>query len=180
MIPTFSEIIQKIKGIPSHEEIQQKVSPAKNYKLRGIDVSEEDLSELKKVLFSEISNRPDDKKKLESDVILNTVLNRIPEHKKYGKNYTIKDIVQMPNQYQGYEPKGRFDEKGNYLSESQYQIYSKPDLDEPTRKKKEFVDNYVEQLKTNDIIDNTEGAFYYIHNPDSTITYDNLKPLYKK
>lgn len=176
-IPSFKEIIRKMKGLPSHEEIKDPTYEIKN---RGIKISKKELDEIKPIIFSEISNRTPDKQKLEFDVILNTAINRKKEYKRVkGVDYTLADVMKMPNQYQGYAPDGNYDPEKKATSTSQYQIYTGGQYDEPTKKKKDFTDSLVDSIQSGDIIDNTEGAFFYVHNPDSSITYDNKRKLYK-
>lgn len=140
--------------------------------VRGVDVDKETFdSVFKPILFGEVSNRDASKKELEARVLLNTALNRVPEHNKRGKNMTLKDVLTQPNQYQAYG--------GN-----QYNLYTQNKLDAVGMKKKEEVDSIADKLwqeiQTGKFDDTTEGAYYYIHNPDQSITYDNKKQLYAK
>ena len=148
-------------------------------KNRGVKFTEDDLKVLKPLMFSEISNREPDKQKLEFNTILNTAINRMGEYKKVkGRDYSLSEVLQMSNQYQGYEPNGR-KEKGGKVIESQYQIWGRNDLVGTSSKKREYINSLVDSIGNNDIIDNTQGAFFYQHNPDQTITYDNNKKLFK-
>lgn len=136
---------------------------------RGVEVSDDDLKAIRPLVFSEVSNRAKPKKELETHVILNTALNRQKAYSDRGISKTLSEILAMPNQYQGY-------------GKNQYQQYESPP-DELSRLKKkevdEILDKITEQLKSGVYNDTTEGAYYYIHNPDQTITYDNKRKLFK-
>ncbi len=126
----------------------------------GIQLSDSDIDAMRPLIYGEISNRARDKQELESHVIFNTVLNRMKEYATHGQKRTLSDVVAMPNQYQAY-------------GGEQYRAYSNPP-DVIAKKKKQQVDEIVdmirEQIRNGEYIDNTGGAFYYIHNPDQTIT----------
>lgn len=137
---------------------------------RQARVTDSDIEAFRPLLYGEVSNRNFDKKKLEANVIFNTVLNRQKEYAKRGQNKTVAEILAMPNQYQAYGGK-------------QYAAYHAPADSISAAKKKEvdaIVDEIKDRIKRGDYQDNTEGAYFYIHNPDQTITYDNLRPLFKK
>lgn len=137
---------------------------------RGITYTDADLAALRPILYGEISNRPYDKKQLEADVILNTIFNRAKEYQARGQKKSISEIVAMPNQYQAYGSK-------------QYNTYSNPTLYLDKKKKEEIdsiVDNIHNQIKAGNYKDNTNNSYYYVHNPDGTITYDNKKQLFAK
>jgi len=147
------------------------VIPTK-YKLknRGAEITDNDIEALRPLLFGEVSNRPMEKKTLEGDVIFNTLLNRQKEYANYGKNKSLSEIMAMPNQYQAYNG-------------PQYKEYASTTNSLSAAKKKEIdaiVDAIKDKVKKGDYRDNTEGSYYYIHNPDGTITYDNKKQLFKK
>jgi hypothetical protein len=157
-------------NVPTEQPKTQKPQQVK-YKDVPINVNQDDIEELKAVLFGEISNRSLDKKELEARVILSTVLNRIKEHKDYKKAIkSIKDIVTEKNQYQAY-------------GSEQYKKY-KTGLDTLGQKKKQeinaLVEKLLDELKQGKFKDITNGALYYIHNDNGTITYDDKKPLFKK
>lgn len=136
---------------------------------RGATITDEDFEAFKPLLYGEVSNRDYKKKQLEADVIFNTVLNRQPEYAKYKQNRTIAEILAMPNQYQAYGGK-------------QYAEYANPTLPMSINKKKEvdmIVEDIKRRVKSGEFKDTTEGAYYYIHNPDYSITYDNMKKLFK-
>jgi len=135
---------------------------------RGVQMSDEDFEKMRPLIYGEVSNRPYEKKALEADVIFNTALNRQPEYRAHGQDKSIADIVAMPNQYQAYNG-------------SQYETYYNPQNPVDVAKKKEvdaIVDAIAEKIKKGEYVDNTEGAFYYVHEPDSTIKYDNLRKLF--
>ena len=132
---------------------------------RGIDLSDDDIDELKHVLYSEIGNRSQEKRSLEADVVINTALNRVTENRSKGRGpQTLKEVLRQDNQYQG-------------LGTKQYEI-SKSGKGEA--RKNEAIDAALARLKSGELEDNTNGAFYYIHNDDGTITYDDTRPLYAK
>ena len=139
-------------------------------KNRGVQISDADLNAARPLIYGEVSNRPPEKQALEANVIMNTAINRMGEYAKHGQNKTLAEVLAMPNQYQAYG--------GN-----QYKQYSNPTDASSTAKKKQ-IDNIVngisDQIKKGNYADNTQGAYYYIHNPDQSITYDNTRPLYAK
>lgn len=135
---------------------------------RGVKITEDDLTAIRPLIYGEISNRTPDKQALEADVIFNTALNRQKEYARKGQNKTLSEVIAMPNQYQAYGGK-------------QYQNYSNPPDVLSAAKKKQvdsIVDNIRERIKNGEFVDNTEGAYYYIHEKDGKIKYDNLKKLF--
>jgi len=137
---------------------------------RQAKITDTDIEAFRPLLYGEVSNRNFDKKKLEADVIFNTVLNRQKEYAKRGQVKSVSEILAMPNQYQAY-------------GSPQYLAYQNPADSISAAKKKEvdaIVDEIKDRVRRGDYKDNTEGAYFYIHNPDQTITYDNLRPLFKK
>ena len=138
---------------------------------RGVSITDDDIKSLRPLIYGEVSNRGTDKKKLETNVILNTAINRMKEYDtKKKRTHTLSEVLAMPNQYQAY-------------GGSQYQQYSNPPDPVAAAKRKEvdaIVDEIVEQLRRGQYPDNTEGAYYYIHEPDGRITYDNRRPLFAK
>lgn len=136
---------------------------------RGIDITDEDLKAVRPLVYGEISNRNRAKKELEANVILNTALNRVRAYKDRGQPKTLAEVLSMPNQYQAYGGK-------------QYNSYYNPPDPVAMAKKQEvdaILDAIAQQIRTGDYADNTEGAYYYIHNPDQSITYDNKRKLFK-
>jgi len=146
------------------------VSPNKyTLKDRGVDFTDEDFKAMRPLIYGEISNRNREKKELEANVILNTIINRARAYKERGMNKSLAEIVAMPNQYQAYGGK-------------QYQAYYNPPDQVSLAKKKEvdaILDAIEQQIRSGQYADNTEGASYYIHNPDQSITYDNKRKLFK-
>ncbi len=149
------------------------VQPPAQYNLkdRGVSVSDADLNAIRPLIYGEISNRAPDKQALETNVILNTALNRVKEYNARGQNKTLADVIAMPKQYQAYG--------GN-----QYQQYSAPPDAVAMAKKKQvdtIMDGISKQIQSGKYPDNTQGAFYYVHDPKTgKITYDNTRPLFAK
>lgn len=137
---------------------------------RGVSITDADIESFRPLLYGEVSNRDLEKQKLEADVIFNTALNRQKEYASRGQNKTLAEILSMPNQYQAYEG-------------PQYQEYSNPTNVLSEAKKRQIdaiVDDIKRRVKSGEFEDNTEGAYYYVHNSDGSITYDNLKELFAK
>jgi hypothetical protein len=160
--PTFS--FDTVNSTPS--------SPKKteSYNIRGVDITEDDINNYRPLFYGEVSGRNPDKKRLENQVILNTAINRAYEYsKKYGRPVSISEVLSMPNQYQAYGS----DQYNNYSSPRDY-------LSELKKKETDnIINETIEQLKSGKFKDITNGAFYYVHNPDGSITYDNTKKLFK-
>lgn len=144
------------------------VPEEKYYNARGVVFPESHANELRRIIFSEVSNREPAKQELEARVLFNTALNRVLEHGKRGKNTNLAQILTEPNQYQGYNT-------------SLYQQYDKP-TDVLTKKRKQQIDVITDKLlaeaTAGNFQDNTNGAFYYQHKGDK-IYYDDKKPLFK-
>jgi len=184
--------MQTNNNIPSHDDImgnvvkflfgsnkvsysnkQQVATPQDSVTYNGFKINKDDFDKIRPVLFGEVSNRPYDKKQLEANVIMSTILNRQNEYKKvHKKDYSLNDIVSMPNQYQAYGGK-------------QYNLYNDgttTDLD--TQKKNEIdsiSDDIWNQLKSGSFKDQAGGGYYYKHNEkDGSITYDNERQLFTK
>lgn len=135
--------------------------------VRGVELSDEDVAELRKIVYSEVSNRPKDKKDLEARILFNTALNRIAENRKKGKELTLAEVLKQPNQYQGYNT-------------PLYQEYNRPkDFLSKTRQQQvdEVVNGMLADVDAGKFEDNTNGAFYYQHKGDK-IYYDDEKPLF--
>jgi hypothetical protein len=155
---------------------QEKMSPVistpapvqYHIKDRNVKITDKDLDAMRPLIYGEISNRTPDKQALEANVIFNTALNRQKEYARKGQNKTLSDVIAMPNQYQAY-------------GGPQYQEYHNPTNPVSLMKKNQvdaIVDNIREKIKKGEYIDNTEGAYYYIHEKDGKIKYDNLKKLF--
>lgn len=157
----------------SYTAAPQPVAPAPSVyslKNRGVNITDDDFNSVRPLIYGEVSNRTPDKQELESNVILNTALNRMREYSARGQNKTLSDVISMPNQYQAYGGK-------------QYQAYSNA-TDTPSLSKKKQIDMILDRIKTQiqsgEYPDNTQGSYFYIHNDDGTITYDNKRPLFAK
>lgn len=146
-------------------------TPARySLKNRGVEVTDADIEAFRPLLYGEVSNRGPEKKALEANVIFNTALNRAREYNARGKKVSVADVLAMPNQYQAY-------------GGTQYKAYSNPPDVVAAAKRKEvdaIIDQIHAQIKSGKFDDNTEGAYYYIHNPDGTIRYDSKKQLFAK
>lgn len=141
--------------------------PPKTYQIhdRGVSLTDDDLEEARKILFSEISNRAPDKQVFESKIILNTALNRMREHAGRKTPKTLKQVLQEPNQYQGYNSK-------------QYQLAASGKLDALAQKKMATVERVLAELREKGLQDTTDGSVYYVHKPDGTIWLKS-GPLFK-
>lgn len=138
---------------------------------RGVSIDKRQFDQIfRPIFYGEVSNRDVSKKELEARVILNTAINRLAEYKKLGKEVSFGDILTQPNQYQAYKGK-------------QYENYISGNLDELGKQKKAEVDSVLNKLwgevKGGNFQDITNNAFYYIHNRNDTITYDDKKKLFK-
>lgn len=147
----------------------EKERPEK-YRIRMADLDRETYDKLlRPIVFGEVSNRDTDKKELESRIVLNTAINRLVEKKRMGHEMSFGEVLSEPKQYQAY-------------GGEQFNLYHSQDLDEPTKQKKQEIDSILNNLwnevKSGTFEDNTQGAYYYIHNKDGTITYDNNKKLF--
>lgn len=150
-----------------------KVEPSSyDLKDRGVSVTDADLQAFKPLLYGEIGNRDISKKKLEADVIFNTILNRKKEYERVqGTKKTLRDVISMPGQYQAYQG-------------LQYPAYfNSPDP--VAAEKRAQVDAIIEsirqQLINGQYPDITEGAYYYQHQgPENNrkIYYDNKRKLF--
>jgi hypothetical protein len=150
--------------------VKAPVAPVKySLKDREAEFDDNDFEKIRPLLYGEIGNRDFSKKAMEADVIFNTAINRQREYRKKGKNMTIADIVAMPNQYQAY---GGDQYKNYYNPKNPLEVAKKKEIDS-------IVDAIAEKIKKGQYVDNTEGAFYYVHEDDGRIKYDNLKKLYK-
>lgn len=134
-------------------------------------VSDADWQEAKHILYGEISDRDIEKQKLEASVILNTALNRMQQYEeRTGKPVTLTEVLQMPNQYQAYTP-DKADSLYNQSKRGEYKVGGERRI--------QAIDEVFNQAKSGQLQDNTNGAVFYIHNPDGTITYDDTKKLYQ-
>jgi hypothetical protein len=135
---------------------------------RGVDITDDDLKALRPIIYGEVSNRTPDKQTLEANVITNTALNRLREYNARGQKKNLADVLSMPNQYQAY-------------GGQQYNMYANPTDEVALAKKKQIdaiMDMITQQIKSGQYADNTEGSYYYVHEPDGRIRYDNKKKLF--
>lgn len=134
----------------------------KNYQIknRNVEISSEDLRAAAPIIFAEISNRTLDKAELETRVILNTAINRMNEYREKGKDFTLKEILEMPNQYQGFGSK-------------EYEKHNNPNSLFLDKKKKKLVEDLLKKIEKEFqqgiFEDNTGGAVYYIHKSNGEI-----------
>lgn len=130
----------------------------KNYSLRdrGVSFNGQDAEELRNVLFAEISNRSADRRKFEAQIITNTALNRMREYNAKGTPKTLSEVLKAPNQYQGYGAK-------------QYVKAKSGKLDKLSQEKLAVVDSVIEELKSGNFQDNSDGQVYYVHDKDGKI-----------
>lgn len=181
----IKEIFNSIEGAPKKvsSSLTEVFGPTKyaapaapapvQYQLkdRGVSVSDADLAAIRPLIYGEVSNRTPDKQALESHVILNTALNRVKEYNARGQNKTLSDVISMPNQYQAY-------------GGQQYKNYSAPPDALALAKKKQvdaIIDEISKQIQSGQYADNTQGAYYYVHDPKTgRITYDNQRQLFAK
>lgn len=145
-------------------------TPIKKYYLkdRGIEITDDELNSLRPIIYGEVSNRDINKKKLEANVIVNTILNRAKEYALRGTPKKLSEIVAMPNQYQAYG--------GN-----QYKQYASPTDVVALQKKREvdsILDEIYNQIKSDKYQDFTKGAVFYTHKPTGEIIY-NREKLFK-
>lgn len=147
-----------------------------NIKDRGIKLNEADLAELNHVLMGEVGNRGPIKSKLEATTIINTALNRMKEYAANGQPKSLVEVLQMPNQYQGYLPEGIKSPDGS-VKQSQYQLSKTGQLDALSKPKFDTIKQVTDTLKSGNFSDTTQNAYYYSHLPNGEIQYDNTKPL---
>lgn len=138
-----------------------------SYDVRGVKVSDDDISEISAILASEISNRTPDRQRFEVRNIVNTGINRALDNPSYYGD-TLTKVFQKPYQYQGYAPQG-MTVKGGKTIESQYQKIKSGNIDEPTRVKLEIIKEALEELKSGKFEDTTGGSMFYVHASDGTM-----------
>lgn len=152
-------------------QVKAQIPVQYDLKDRGVQISDDDINAFRPLLYGEVSNRTPDKQALEANVIFNTALNRVKAYNEKGQKKTLSDVFSMPNQYQAYGGK-------------QYQLYANPPDVVAAQKKKQvdsIIDSIHQQIKNGQYIDNTQGAYYYVHDPKTgKITYDNKTPLFSK
>jgi len=160
-----SPIKNKIKDLGTVTYVAEPTKP-QTYNIRGINVTNDDLEEAKRIAASEVSNR-EGKIGFETQNMVNTAINRaLANPKKYQGSLT--KVLQEPAQYQGYAPEGMNVKKGKVI-ESQYQKIKKGNIDEPTRQKLQTISNALEEMKSGKSKDITEGKQFYVHASDGTM-----------
>lgn len=123
---------------------------------RNLEVTDEDLEEARKILFSEVSNRSPERQAFEARIIANTALNRMAQYAERGTPKTLSEVLREPNQYQG-------------LGTPQYELAASGNMDYPSKKKMEVIEAIIEEIKNKGLEDNTDGSVFYIHEPDGAI-----------
>lgn len=126
---------------------------------RGVQITKQDIESLRPILFAEVSNRTPDKVELESRVLLNTALNRMKEYHARGIPMTLKEVLEQPNQYQGYKS-------------NQYDVYKGNGSITDNKKKEQtdaIVDKMVQEMYDGQFADNIDGMVYYTHSPNGEI-----------
>lgn len=149
--------IKRLLGIKTAEAPE-----SVNFKIRGHDISDKDINLLKGVVFGELSNK---KQPEEVRTIVNTALNRIDEHNARGKNFSLGDTLRQKNAYQAYGGK-------------EYKKYIEGRLNYLDTKKANLVNNVINDIINNDIVDNTGGRVFYIHDKANNLILKDGK-LYK-
>lgn len=143
----------------------------KDDKRGEIKMTEDQLNRARGVFYGEIGNRDTAKKELEARVIMNTAMNRVGEFNRLGTPKTIQEVLEDASIYQAY-------------GGDQYNLYNNPDkMNELDKKKKAEVDaimdKIINEIKSGKFEDNTNQSFYYVHNPDGTISFDDKRPLWE-
>ncbi len=122
-----------------------------------------EIAELRNILYSEVGNRSQDKRKLEARVVVSTVLNRLAINQKEKRGpQTIIGVLHQPNQYQGWQSK-------------QYNLAASG---KGNVKKLEAIDAVLDTLNAGTFKDTANGAYFYVHNSDGTIEYDDTRNFY--
>ncbi len=135
------------------------------YYIRDNTITEQDLQEAKAIIFGEVSNRTPEKQKLEAQTILNTAFNRMDEYRKHGKDYTLTQVLQMPNQYQAYKA-------------PLYTRYKSGDIQPGDKQKISAIDSALNDVRGGNFINNIGRDVSYTHLPDGRIQ-TNPKKLFK-
>lgn len=130
------------------------ISPQYAVKDRGVQVNNEDLGQLRKVLYAEIGSRSPDKTELEARTVANIALNRLKN--KFGDGQSLSDILTAPKQFQGY---------GSHL----YQNFESDSKTASGTKRLQIIDKVLGEIKAGNFPDNVGGYQYYTHTPDGRI-----------
>lgn len=168
--PLFVRIgnaIGSIFGSNTSHYVAPTTTPMKTYRVRGQTFTEPDVDQLKRIIYSEVSNRPPDKQELEARILFNTAVNRMAAYNTKGQPRTLSGVLTAPNQYQGYNSPlyKQYDSPADSLSAKR-----KAQLDSITNK-------MIGEVSSGQFKDNTSGAYYYKHKDDK-IYYDDKKPLF--
>ena len=140
--------------------------PTGTYNVRGINVKDSDINQAAKILYGEVSNRTPDKQSLETKNIINVAINRVLSNpKKYGGSLTA--VLEQPNQFQSYAPKGIKTKKG--VVQSQYQKLQSGMIDLNTDKKFQTIKNTLEEMKSGNFPDTTGKQQFYVHASDGSL-----------
>jgi hypothetical protein len=143
-------------------------APSQSAKIRGQEIPGEEFDDIARIMYGEISNRPDDRKRLETQVILNVAANRVGKPG-FANNESLPNVFRAPNQFQAYAPDGI--EVDGKRVKSQYQKARDGELDEMSQKKYEEIRRMILELSNEPDI--TNGATFYVHANDGTIWYGN-------
>ncbi len=161
-LPTYNNTYNAVKKVIDPVSV---VKP-QTYNIRGINVSDSDLDEAKKIAASEVSNRPD-KIGFETQNMVNTAINRaLANPNKYQGSLT--KVLQEPAQYQGYAPTG-MNVKGGKVIQSQYQKIASGNIDAPTQAKLKTISDALDALKSGKAKDITAGKQFYVHASDGSM-----------
>ena len=114
--------------------------PVATKKLREVDVSDDDLSQAKRTLYSEFSNRP---RPIEITAMLNVALNEAQRRK-----VPVQKVLQDGNFFQGVTNK-------RYATSSE--------LKGPDKEAYAFVSSVVDQAVEKGLDDHTKGATHFVH-----------------
>ena len=142
--------------------------PAEGLRFRDKDITQEDYEDISRIMYGEISNRPDDKRRLEAQVIMNVAANRVGK-KGFANNDSLPNVFRSPNQFQGYAPDGI--EVDGKKTRSQYQKVRDGELDDMSKQKYEEIRRMLRELANEPDI--TNGATFYVHAKDGSIWYGN-------
>lgn len=126
---------------------------------RGVELTDKDISELRNVLFGEVSNRDPERQAFEARIITNTALNRIPQYAEKKKNMNLASVLAQPNQYQAYGGK-----EYNRLIKNATTTANPMD-----QQKLKAIDDVISELKSGNFQDTTDGKVFYVHDPQGRI-----------
>lgn len=175
---TQPSLLMKSLGHPTEvtmaqHEVQEAPPAPVVHTIRGLNIPEEELKQARDILFSEISNRKG-KKDFEVKNVLNVAINRATST---GKS--LLEVLQAPNQFQGYAPHGVVGQNGNVI-ESQYQKIQAGKLTEPDKKKLAEIDAAINDFTNGNVNDITNGKEFYVHATDGTMWFGKTVAEAKK